>query len=183
MVRINLISSEQANLKRRQPLEIQNQLIVCSVALSVFVLIVGIVWILLDRKITSLEMEKTDKLAYLEVLKAQVQEVENYERDKKIVMERIAAIEQLRAHQAIPVQLLDGISQGIPSRVWLVGLTENGGRIDLQGRSMTNGEIVDFVNQLKQNPKFKEVQLVESKQEKEMDVSVYSFKLTFVLAA
>ncbi|MBI3358031.1 MAG: PilN domain-containing protein [Nitrospirae bacterium] len=179
MVRINLISSEQTRKKKRGPIEIQNQMILASVVLSVVVLLLGSGWILLDRKLASLDTEKTEKLKAIEVLKAQIKEVENYERDKKTVAERIGVIKQLRANQAVPVQLLDGISAGIPSRVWLIGITENAGMIDLSGRSMTNGEIADFVQGLRNNPAFKAVQLVESRQEREGDVVVYAFRLTF----
>jgi len=179
MVRINLISTEQTRKKKRKPIEIQNQMILASVMLSLLILLLGSGWILLDRKLASLETEKTEKMAEIEILKAQIKEVENYERDKKTVAERIGVIKQLRANQAIPVQLLDGISAGIPSRVWLTDMTENAGMIDLSGRSMTNGEIVDFVEGLRKNPVFKTVQLVESRQEKEGDVSVYTFRLTF----
>ena len=154
-------------------------MILASVLLSLIVLLIGSGWILLDRKLEALQAEKTAKLKEIEVLKAQIKEVENYERDKKTVAERIAVIKQLRANQAIPVQLLDGISAGIPARVWLIDITENSGMVDLSGRSMTNGEIVDFVEQLRKNPVFKGVQLVESKQEKEGDVPVYTFRLTF----
>jgi len=179
MVRVNLISSEQTRKKKRKPIEIQNQMILASVVLSLVLLLLGSGWIILDKKLASLETEKAAKLAEIEVLKAQIQEVENYERDKKKVTERIGVIKQLRANQAIPVQLLDGLSAGIPPRVWLVGLTENSGMIDLSGRSVTNGEIVDFVEGLRKNPLFKGVTLVESRQEKEGEVSVYSFRLTF----
>jgi Tfp pilus assembly protein PilN len=154
-----------------------------SVLLALLVLLLGSGWILLDRKLASLETEKTQKLAEIEVLKVQIKEVENYERDKKIVSERIDIIKQLRTNQAMPVQLLDGISAGIPPRVWIVGMTENAGTIDLSGRSMTNGEIVDFVKGLRENPYFKEVSLAESRQEKEGDVLVYAFKLTFSVAS
>jgi type IV pilus assembly protein PilN len=179
MVRINLIPSEQVRKKSRKPIEIQNQLILASVTLSLVVLVLGSSWILLDRKMAALEEDKTEKLREIEALKAQIQEVENYERDKKTVAERIGVIKQLRANQGVPVQLLDGISAGIPSRVWLLGLTENAGMIDLSGRAMTNGEIVEFVDELRKNPMFKGVQLVESRQEKEGALSVYTFKITF----
>ncbi len=184
MVRINLISSEQVRKKKQnRPIEIQNQLILASVMLSLVVLLLGSGWILLDRKLDSLEAEKTAKLAEIEILKAQIKEVENYERDKKIVAERIAVIKQLRANQAIPVKLLDGVSAGIPPRVWLIGMTENAGMIDLSGRSMTNQEVVDFVAELRKNPVFKGVSLVESRQEKEGNVPVYTFKLTFSVSS
>ncbi len=179
MVRINLISSEDTRRRKRKPIEFQNQLILGSVLISFVVLLLGSGWILLDRKLAALEVEKTQKQQELELLKAQVKEVENYERDKKVVLERIAVIEQLRTNQAIPVRLLNGVSESIPARVWLVTLTENGGRVDLQGKSMTNGEIVDFVNSLRTNPAFKNVQIVESKQERDVGVSVYTFTLTF----
>ncbi len=179
MVRINLISSEQTKKKKRKPIEIQNQMILASVMLSVVVLLLGSGWILLDRRLEAIETEKTEKLKEVEVLKAQIKEVENYERDKKTVTERIGVIKQLRVNQAIPVQLLDGVSAGIPPRVWLVDMTENGGMINISGRSMTNGEIVDFVDGLRKNPMFKGVQIVESRQEKEGNIAVYAFHLTF----
>lgn len=179
MVRINLIPSDQARKKKHKPIEIQNQLILASVMLSVVVLLLGSGWILLDRKLASLETEKVEKLAEIELLKAQIKEVENYEQDKKTVTERISVIKQLRANQAIPVRLLDGISAGIPPRVWLIGMTENAGVVDISGRAMTNGEIVDFVEKLRGNPIFKGVSLVESRQEKEGDALVYTFRLTF----
>ena len=150
--------------------------------MSLVVLTLGIVWILLDKRIVSMEAEKTVKMQELALLKEQVREVENYERDKKTVLERIDIILKLRSNQAVPVQLLDGISQGIPPRVWLTALRENDGKVDIEGRSMTNGEIVDFVNRLKENPMFQEVQLIESRQEKEMGVSVYAFKLVFTIS-
>jgi len=184
MVRINLISAEQGVQKRKRvAIAIQNQLILGSVLLSVVVLILGVVWILLDRRISSMEIERTAKLAELEVLKAQVQEVENYERDKKTVLERINIIRKLRSNQALPVQLLDGVSRGIPARVWLSVLDENDGKVNIEGRSMTNGEIVDFVNRLKENPVFRDIQLLESRQEQEMGISVYAFKLTLSLVS
>ncbi|MEK7286844.1 MAG: PilN domain-containing protein [Nitrospirota bacterium] len=183
MVRINLIPSDQSQKRKRKPVEIQNQLILASVLLSLVVLLLGAGWILMDRKLASLEAEKTDKLREIEVLKAQIEEVENYERDKKKVEERIGVIKQLRANQGLPVRLLDGVSAGIPSRVWLLGMTENSGVVDLSGRSITNGEIVDFVDELRKNPGFKGVQLVESKQEKEGGVSVYAFRITFSVAS
>ncbi|MEK7702441.1 MAG: PilN domain-containing protein [Nitrospirota bacterium] len=179
MVRINLIPSGESRKGKRKPIEIQNQLILASVLLSLVVLLLGSGWILLDRKLASLETERVEKLREIEVLKAQIKEVENYERDKKVVEERIVIIKRLRANQAIPVKLLDGVSAGIPSRVWLVSMVENGGMIDLAGRAITNGEVVDFVDELRKNATFKGVQLIESRQEKEGSVSVYAFKITF----
>jgi len=180
MVRINLISFDQGiQKKRRVAIAIQNQLILASITLSVVVLIFGVVWILMDRKIVSMEIEKAAKTEELAILTEQVKEVENYEKDKQKVTERIQVIRKLRATQAIPVQLLDGISQGIPARVWLMAVHENDGKVEIDGRSMTNGEIVDFVNRLKENPMFRDVQLIESRQEKELGIAVYAFKLIF----
>lgn len=176
MIKINLLSSQKSK-KTRKKIEIQSQLILASVALSVVFLIWGYVWILLNEKVDHLQSDKAKLNAELSVLKVKVKEVENYERDKKVVEEKIKIIEQLRKNQSVPVLLLDEVSRSLPERVWLVGLTEQSGTVDLDGKATTNSEIVDFINNLKKSSLFKNIQILESRQSAEGSISVYSFKL------
>lgn len=182
MIKINLLSSQKAK-KTRKKIEIQSQLILASVVLSVVLLFVGYFWILLNERVDHLQADKAKLTTELGVLKAKVKEVENYERDKKIVEDKIKIIQQLRKNQSIPVFLLDEVSKSLPERVWLVGLVEQGGMIDLEGKATTNGEIVDFINNLKRSSLFKDVQILESRQSMEGTVSIYTFKLKWAIAA
>jgi type IV pilus assembly protein PilN len=182
MIKINLLSSQKAK-KTRKKIEIQSQLILASVVLSVILLIWGYVWILLNEKVDHLQSNKAKLTTELGALKAKVKEVENYERDKKVVEDKIKIIQQLRKNQSIPVFLLDEVSKSLPERVWLVGLVEQGGTVDLEGRATTNGEIVDFINNLKKSALFKDIQILESRQSMEGAISIYNFKLKWAIAA
>lgn len=181
MIKINLLPTQKAK-KGKKKVEIQSQLILASVVLSVLLLILGYVWILLNEKVDNLTAEKTKLTTELGVLKAKVKEVENYEKDKKAVEEKIKIIEQLRTNQSIPVHLLDQISRSLPEKVWLVTVNEQNGVIDLEGKATTNSEIVDFINNLKRSSLFKDVQILESRQNLEGTISIYTFKLKWSLA-
>jgi type IV pilus assembly protein PilN len=113
----------------------------------------------------------------LAALKVKVKEVEDYEKNKKNFEEKIGIIEQLRKNQSGPVHLLEEISRSLPDRVWLTSLTEQGGKIDLEGKAVTNAEIVDFINNLKTSRYISEIQLIESRQTAEGGIPVYNFKL------
>ena len=182
MIKINLLSAQKAK-KTRKKIEIQSQLILASVVLSVVLLIWGYVWILLNEKVDRLQSDKAKLTTELGLLKAKVKEVENYERDKKIVEDKIKIIQQLRKNQSIPVFLLDEVSKSLPEKVWLVGMVEQGGTVDLEGKATTNGEIVDFINNLKKSALFKDIQILESRQSMEGAISIYTFKLKWAISA
>lgn len=180
MIKINLLPSQKAK-KGKKKLEIQSQLILASIVLSVLFLVLGYIWILLNEKVDGLTADKTKLTTELGVLKAKVKEVENYERDKKAVEEKIQVIEKLRKNQSVPVLLLDQISRSLPEKVWLVSVVEQNGVIDLEGKATTNSEIVDFINNLKKSSLFKDVQILESRQNPEGTISIYTFKLKWSL--
>jgi type IV pilus assembly protein PilN len=97
-----------------------------------------------------------------------------------VLEEKNRIIGQLKKNQSGPVHLLDELSRNLPDRVWLLAMSEQGGKIDLEGRAITNSDIVDFVNNLKRSPFFKDIQIIESRQssDNEKKISLYNFKLT-----
>jgi len=176
MIKINLLSSQRTK-KAKKKVAFESQLIWAG--LFFFVLVLGwfLGWRMLDQEVASLQLVKGELASELTLLKVQVKEVENYEADKKKVQEKIEVIRQLRKNQSMPVYLLNEISKRLPDRVWLVSLSEKSGQVDLNGRATTNSEIVDFINNLKAASAFKNVQILESRQKKEGEITVYSFRL------
>ena len=57
-------------------------------------------------------------------------------------------IEQLRAGQSLPVQLVDHVSRSVPDMLWLTELNHTGDAITIQGRSTTLISLSDFVGNL-----------------------------------
>lgn len=182
MIHINLLSTQKVK-KTKKKIEFQSQLIGAAAVIAVVVLLLGYgAWILFSR-VDSLQAERAALVTELGALQMKVKEVENFERDKKVVQEKIKVIEQLRKNQSIPVHLLDEISKSLPERVWLSNLAEQNGTIDLEGKATTNSEIVDFINNLKKSFLFRDVQILESRQHSEGTISVYSFKLKWSIVS
>jgi len=62
-----------------------------------------------------------------------VQLIEQYERDKKQIQERLTLIQSLIGAQGSAVRLLDAISQAVPDDIWLAAIIKVSGRVVLQG--------------------------------------------------
>ena len=179
MIRINLLPTGKGKrIKKRT--ELQTQLMLAGISVGLTVILCGYFWWQLNHQITVLRNEQGKATKERDELKEKVKEVENFEQNKKVLEEKNRVIAQLKKNQSGPVHLLDELSKNLPDRVWLVSMNEQGGKIDLEGRAITNSDIVDFINNLKRSTFFKDVQIVESRQETdgEKKISLYNFKLT-----
>jgi type IV pilus assembly protein PilN len=176
MIKINLLGGGRAK-KARKRIEIPFQM--AGVIGGVVLLFggMGFAWWYLSSTVSALTQQTVTLNQELTALKATVKEVENFEKDKKTFEEKIGIIQQLRKNQSGPVHLLEEISKSLPDRVWLVSMSEQGGKIDLDGKAVTNAEIVDFINNLKASRYMSDIQLIESRQVSEGGIPVYSFKL------
>ncbi|MFQ5587871.1 MAG: PilN domain-containing protein [Nitrospiria bacterium] len=176
MIKINLLGAQRTK-KKKKKVTVESQLI--WFGLFAVVLALGWYggWRVFDQRVTYLKSVKADRTQELTTLKAQVKAVENFEANKKIVKDKIQVIQKLRKNQSVPVFLLNEISQRLPERVWLVSLTQRAGAVELTGKATTNSDIVDFTNNLKNTSSFENVQILESRQAKDGNVSIYSFRL------
>lgn len=181
MIRVNLLGVERPKRARRTGKGPGGGL-VAGVALALLLIGgMGFVWWSMAARVGALESQKVTLNDELAALKIKVKEVENYEKNKKSYEEKIGIIEQLRKNQSGPVRLLDELSRGLPDRVWLTSLVEQAGRVDLEGRAVTNAEIVEYISNLKASRHIKEIQLIESRQVNEGGIPVYNFKLKCLL--
>lgn len=183
MIKINLLGGPRRKKRTKKGFEVQSQLVLGSAVISVGIIVLGYAWILLNEKIGFLQNQKAALTQELNALKKQVQEVENFEKDKKNFEEKIKIIQKLRQNQSGPVRLLDQISRGLPERIWLLRLSESKGTVELEGRAITNSEIVDFINSLKGAPSFSDVQLIESRQSTVNNIPIYNFRLKWTLVS
>ncbi|HIE65430.1 MAG: PilN domain-containing protein [Nitrospira sp.] len=180
MIEINLLTPHRAKTTKRK-VEIQAQLIVVIAVCLVTLLICGFFWGKLNDKVSVLNSETSELSAELVQLKMKVKEVKNYERNKKVVQEKIEIIDQLRKNQSVPVHLLDEISRSLPDRAWITSLSESRGSIDLDGKAVTNNDIVEFIDNLKESSFFGDVQILESRKSIEGNIPVYFFRLKGVI--
>ncbi|MBI5265743.1 MAG: PilN domain-containing protein [candidate division Zixibacteria bacterium] len=180
MIKVNLLGVERP---KRTRISLAGPSRVVGIGAIAVVLVggMGYVWWSMSSRMSVLQQQKAQRAQELAALKDTVKEVENFESNKKSYEEKIGIIEQLRKNQIGPIRLLDELSQSLPDRVWLTSLNEQSGKVELEGKAVTNAEIVDFINNLKASRHIREILLIESRQVTESGVPVYNFKLKCTL--
>ena len=80
------------------------------------------------------------------------------------------------------MKVLDHVSQSLePLKVWLTRLGLSSDTVELEGKAVTNDDVVDFVNNLRRTDYFTGINLQESKAAVENKINVYQFRLAFHL--
>jgi type IV pilus assembly protein PilN len=94
-------------------------------------------------------------------------QVDNFEKQKQQLQQRVALIEELRKGQGAPVRILDEISKALPDMLWLTELKQDGtGDLSIDGRCVTLTSLSDFVGNLERSGQFhKPVEIVDSQVE------------------
>jgi len=181
MIRINLLPGPKGRQAKPQ-YDVRAQALL-GVGLVVITL-AGCWWYsaALDTELEAKQAEKQDKEKQVAQLKEQVKQVADFEQRKKILEDKNRIIDQLEKSRVGPVKVLDHVSQSLePLKLWLVRVGVNGQSIELEGRAMTNDDVVEFVNNLRRTDYFMNIDLQESKAAIESQVNVYQFKLNFRL--
>lgn len=181
MIKINLLPVGRAQ-KRAAFNEMHLQIGIGVAVVFIFLAVGGYRWQMLTDQVSKQTLTREAKKKELEDLKKKVAEVEDYEKNKKLLENKNRIIEQLRKNQGGPVRLLDFVSQGLdPLQIWLVGLDDGGAQITVDGRALSTDDIVEFVKNLQQSNYFASVLLEESRQGLEEGLAIYQFKLKMMV--
>jgi type IV pilus assembly protein PilN len=177
LIKINLLPVARAT-KKVAINEVQLQLVAGVAAVLVLVALCGYRWQALSDEVIQQTQVKETKKRELEDLKKKVAEVENYEKNKKLLENKNRVIEQLRKNQGGPVRLLDHVSQSLdPLKIWLTSVDDGGSQITLEGRGLATDDVVEFVKNLQRSNYFSSVLLEESRQSTEDGLGIYQFRL------
>ena len=180
MIRINLLSTGPKGRPAKPQYDVRAQLLL-GVGL-VIVTLAGCWWYAdtLDTEIADRKAEKADKAKQVAQLNEQVKQVADFEARKKQLEDKNRIIDQLEKSRGGPVKVMDHVSQSLdPLKLWLVRVAINGQDIDVEGRALTNDDVVEFVNNLRRTDHFTNINLQESRAGTENQLSVYQFKLGF----
>lgn len=144
MVKINLLPREER--RRRLEIKVPQTAIVVLAALVVGTLLAY--GRSVRREAGRLRAETVEMR--IEIAKNQqvAKLVEQFERDKKQLQERLGVIQRLVGSQGTPVRLLDGVSQVLPEEAWLAGLSAVSGKLVIQGYARSHFAVADFMDAL-----------------------------------
>ena len=149
MIRINLLGAERQKARKAIAFDVGRSVTVaCSLILVATVLLVG--WWYWSLREESLRTDEELAAGQQEAARLQslLVEVEEFERQRAQLQERVALIEQLRSGQSTPVQLLDHVSRSLPDALWLTLMQQEDNQITIEGRSTTLIALSDFVGNL-----------------------------------
>lgn len=162
MIKINLLRDPS---RRRQKAWVPkaSSRIELYVGIAVVAAIIGVLgWhYYLTGMIRDANVQRAQLQEQSQQLAAARAELIRYEEQRRLLEERAGIIEQLRASQKGPVQLMNAIISSMPSepRLWLLNLSQEGQVVRIQGRAFDVPAIADFIANLNERPPFDRVEL------------------------
>jgi len=181
MIRINLLPGPKGKQAKPQ-YDVRAQVLLGA---GVIVIVLAGCWwysASLDSELEAQQEEKASREKQVAQLKEQVKQVQDFEQKKKLLEDKNRVIDQLEQSRLGPVKVLDHVSQSLePLKVWLTRLGVSSDAVELEGRALTNDDVVEFVNNLRRTDYFTNISLQESKAAVENKINLYQFKLAFRL--
>jgi Tfp pilus assembly protein PilN len=182
MIRINLLGRNRPKATRTTvPLEATLQFVLLALALVVSL---GALWghyLLLERENTRVLAHiqtQTGEKARLEQLK---QQVDNFEKQRAVLQQRIGVIEGLQRNRTGGQELLEAIANTVSrtDTLWLTAVERKGDALTINGSAGSINAIANYITQLKRSGYFQTVEIKESHQdEANKTVQIYVFSLT-----
>ena len=132
-----------------------NNLVIIGLA-GLALVIAAVYWFINNRTLANRQATVVERKAEADKLEAIIKEVEEFQRRKDSLQNRINLINQLKQNQKGPVRIMDQISKDLPDLVWLDKMNVSGGSISIGGRGLNPNAIANFVENIKNDPYFEE---------------------------
>lgn len=135
-----------------------------AAALALLVVLGGWWWTL-SAEIKRLNADIAESKQEAERLKVIIAEGQRFQRDKEMLERRINAIELVARHQTRPVYLLEAVLGTLPKNLWLTRMEEKGTQLRFAGTAYSSSALSDFMANLNASGKFKDVDIVDARQD------------------
>ena len=132
----------------------------------------------LSADIATFQHEIEQGQAEINRLKPIIAEGQRYRANKEDLERRVNAIETVARNQARPAYLLDALADVLPADLWLTRVEEKSQILRLVGTTYSSVSLSDFMANLKASGKFKDVDLVESRQDLTKSPRTITFDVT-----
>lgn len=139
---------------------------------------IGAYWFVLDREARTLEADMRRLDGELAQHKMAIVEGTRFKKEKEELERRVAVIDVIARNQARPVYLLDALADMIPRELWLTSLEEKEKVLKITGTAFSSRAVSDFMANLKNSGKFRDVDLIVSRQDLTKAPSIVTFEVT-----
>ncbi|PYU20791.1 MAG: hypothetical protein DMG30_19930 [Acidobacteria bacterium] len=182
MIRINLLGRARPKAARQAvPLEATLQVVFFAAALLVAFGVLYYNWHSTNQQIIEVRLhiqKQTGEKARLEQLKAQVDE---FERQRAVLQQRINIIEALQRNRTGGQELLDALANTVvrTDTLWLTSFTRTGNGLTIIGTAGSINAVANFITQLEHSGYFNQIEIKESAQDtKNTAIQTFTFTLT-----
>ena len=114
----------------------------------------------------------------IEENKKTVNQVKTLEKEKKLLQEKLNAIEDLKLKKVGPVRLLDELAINCPDKLQLTSLSETGGKVKLTGVAASSPDISTFMRNIEQSDFFDMIVLHTIEQVEQDGIKLKEFSIT-----
>ena len=183
MIRINL-APERARRRRRVGLGLNLSLPAFNLGwLFGIVYLAGLLgiggyWWTLKATEGRLETEIAQAKQEIDRLRVQIGQ-ENKMKDMATELKkRVDIIETLTKNQARPIILVDAFANTVPPDLWITGLEEKNASLKINGSATSPVAISIFMTNLRQSGKFKEIDVIVTRQDLARPTPLVTFEVT-----
>jgi len=122
------------------------------------------------------ENDRTTK--ELDAIKITLGQGSNVKAQLADVRKRVQVIEELVQGQGRPVLLLDAFVDTVPRDLWITSFEDRGTSLKIAGTAYSTRAVSEFLNNLRQSGKFKEVDILVSRQDLSKSPVMVTFEVT-----
>jgi type IV pilus assembly protein PilN len=142
------------------------------------IVLVGGYWVMLGAESRALTADIARMEVELTRQKAAIEEGNRFKREKEDLERRLAVIELIARNQSRPIYLLDAVADMVPPDVWLTALEEREQALKVAGQAYSTTAVADFMANLRRSGKFKDVDLLISRQDLAKTPRLVTFEVT-----
>jgi Tfp pilus assembly protein PilN len=186
MIRINLLGQVRPKSARR-PVDTGAALPVVFIGAGLVLgaLVLGFFYYTWQKQLN----EENGRIKVLTAQKADLEQtklqVEAFEKQKVVLQQRVATIEQLQRDRTGGQELLDMVANTVSrtENLWLTEMTRKGNTLAIEGSSASINSVANFITALKRSGYFQKVEIKESKQDdKNLAVQTFLFQISAEIA-
>jgi type IV pilus assembly protein PilN len=189
MIRINLLGAPKPKNKRvavsaaavLEVGEVGSPNLKIGIVLVLAVAVNGWIWMGLDKQSKSI----TKKMEVAEQRNRELADVKakylERERQANNYKRRVDVIDQLRANQAGPAELLNSIGETVNSTeaVWLSTMKDQGATVDIEGMALSADAVAALIENLQKSGHFTNIEIKETYQDESFkDMQAFTFSLS-----
>jgi Tfp pilus assembly protein PilN len=182
MIRINLLGTPKSKARRRPKITMSAPSIRMLSILAIAIAFGGVYFLYwrAQSRHDKIQVELRDADKQLAALASVKAAYTQKQKEVDALKQKFSVIDQLRANQNGPVQLLNTITQTVNATdaVWLIKMSDEGKAISVDGTALSTTAVANLIGNLKKSGYFKNVELKETFQDDSVkDYQAFTFTL------